>query len=481
MIKFLLVLFLCNSTAATAQRGITWNSPMNIAAGSFGNQHPRITLDGAGNPLVIWGKMSDQSVYFTRWTGAAFTTPVKLNPGWLTVATASWMGPDIASKGDTVYVVVRQSPESVDTSKHIYIMKSFDGGITFSAPVRVDYIGESISRFPTVTVDAAGNPIVAFMKFDLAFGDARWVVTTSTDMGESFREDVKASGWGNSSAVCDCCPGAIISSGSTCAMLYRDNNSDIRDCWAGVSTSNGATFTSGFELETNNWNFESCPASGPDGVIVGDMLYSVFMNGASGVYRTYLSTASIRSAETESVMNLAGSITGLNQQNYPRIATDGNAMAVVWKQVVSGEQQLPILFTTDIANGFPPTHEIVDLGDITNADVALANGSVFVVWEDDNSGTVRFRSGTFATGTTGISGKTEKVFSVFPNPARDILNISSAAIGNFHIRIFNSLGIVVYTGSATSDLRLDTSNFPSGLYMLQLQSAEGFFTQRFIR
>jgi hypothetical protein len=148
---------------------------------------------------------------------------------------------------------------------------------------------------------------------------------------------------------------------------------------------------------------------------------------------------------------------------------------------VSGEQQLPILFTTNISNGFPPTYEIVDLGDITNADVTLANGAVFVVWEDDNSGTVRFRSGTFATGTTGISGKTERAFSVFPNPARDILNISSAGIGNFHIRIYNSLGVIMYSGSATSDLRLDTSNFPSGLYMLQLRSAEGIFTQRFIR
>ena len=88
-----LIIIIQNSTSAFAQSGITWSMGMNIAANSYDNMHPRMSLNGAGQPMVVWGKMSDKSVQFTRWNGAAFTTPIKLNPAWMTVAGASWMGP----------------------------------------------------------------------------------------------------------------------------------------------------------------------------------------------------------------------------------------------------------------------------------------------------------------------------------------------------------------------------------------------------
>lgn len=393
---YLLIIFSCINFFVSAQSGITWGMMgMDIANSSHSNMHPRITLDAARNPLVIWGRMSEEAVLFSRWNGTAFTAPVALNMGGMTVATASWMGPDIASKGDTVYVVWRQTPESMDTSKHIFIVRSFDGGISFSAPVRVDNIGDSVSRFPTVSVDATGNPVVAFMKFNMAFGASRWVVAKSTDYGNSFSIDTKASGWDGSTDVCDCCPGALVLSGNTSAMLYRNNNNNIRDIWTGISTSSSTSFSSGFNVDNHNWNLNSCPSSGPDGVIIGDTLYSVFMNGANVNYRTYLSKSSLSGGAVNSVSNLTGAITGLTQQNYPRIATDGNAMAIVWKQTVSGVAQLPILFTNNIANGFAAMYDTVDLNNITNADVAISNGKIFVVWQDDNSGTVKYRTGTY--------------------------------------------------------------------------------------
>jgi hypothetical protein len=118
-IIFVIVILLIN-IAGIAQSGITWSTAMSIAANSYGNMHPRMTLDRSGNPMVIWGKMSDKSVQFARWNGAAFTTPIKLNPAWMTVASAGFMGPDIASKGDTVYVVVKREPEMADTNRILY-------------------------------------------------------------------------------------------------------------------------------------------------------------------------------------------------------------------------------------------------------------------------------------------------------------------------------------------------------------------------
>ncbi|MCY7410779.1 MAG: glycoside hydrolase [Chitinophagales bacterium] len=282
-LSWLLLIIALISQYNLAKAQISWSMGMNVASNSYENMHPRVVADASGDPLVIWGRMSDESVFFSRWNGTAFTLPVKLNPSWLTVATASWMGSDIASKGDTVYVVMKQTPETESTS-HIYIVTSFDGGITFSVPKQVEFIADSLSRFPTVTVDATGNPVVAFMKFDNMFADSRWAVTKSSDYGNTFSTDVKASGWSGADAlVCDCCPGGIVGEGNNIAMLYRNNQNNIRDSWASISTDGGTSFTEGWNVDQNNWNLISCPATGPDGVIIGDSLYAVFMNGESGL------------------------------------------------------------------------------------------------------------------------------------------------------------------------------------------------------
>lgn len=486
MKKLLLIVFASISTFAFAQSGISWNMGMNISTNTYSCMHPRIALDGKGNPMVIWGRMSDESLFFSKWNGTAFITPIKINPTGFKVATASWMGPDIASKGDTVYVVFKRAPETSDTN-YIYILTSFNAGASFSSPVRVDYIADSISRFPTVTVDAVGNPIVAFMKFNSSFMQSRWVVTKSADYGKTFSTDVVASGYsGTNAEACDCCPGAIVSSGNISAMLYRDNFSNIRDIWTGISTNNNVSFNSGFAIDNTKWMINSCPASGPDGVIIGDSLYSVFLSAGSGNFRTYISSSSISSGAVKSVSRLSGNFTGLSQQNYPRIATYGKAGAIVWKQTTSTGTQLPILFTNDISNGFPTTYDTVDLKDITNADVAMSNGNIFVVWQDDNSGTVKFRSATYTPVNTSVNEYNnyrieQNSFSVFPNPATDILNVISADNEKYVINIYNAVGEKIYNTASTSNTKIEISNYATGIYFLQILAPNNFNTIKIIK
>lgn len=468
------------SIISFAQSNIKWNTANDISGSTYGNNHPRITLDGKGNPMVIWGRLNDEALLFSRWNGTIFTTPVKLNPTGMTVATAGWMGPDIASKGDTVYVVMKRTPEVSDTN-HIFLMSSFNGGLTFSSPVRVDFIGDSLSRFPTVTVDETGNPVVAFMKFNSSFLESRWVVTKSADFGKTFSVDVDASGYsGAESEACNCCPGAIVTSGNVSAMLYRDNLKNIRDIWTGISTNNNTSFKNGFAVDNTKWMIMSCPSSGPDGAIIGDSLYTVYM----GDYKTYLSRSSISSGELVSVTKLTGNTTGIGQQNYPRIATNGKAAAIVWKQNVSGSAQLPLLFTNDITKGFAAAYEMVDMNDITNADVAMNNKSVFVVWQDDKAGTIKYRSGIYATATS-IS-EIEKVgFTMYPNPASTVLNIQFDASANPYtaIKIVDALGATVLYmhNPKNASAAIDISGLNSGIYFIQLINNNVISTQKFIK
>jgi hypothetical protein len=464
-INYILCAFLLSTTISTAQSPIQWNAEMNVAPSSSGNEHPRIALDRSGNPLVIWHHVS--RCMFSKWNGSAFTTPVLLNPASMTIAGASWMGPDIASHGDSVYAVFKETPEGSDTS-HVYCVHSYNGGMTFSAPIQVDNIGDSLSRFPTVTADDNGNPIIGFMKFNPAFSDERWVVTRSADFGNTFSPDIKASGWSSpTSTVCNCCPGSVACSGNSVAMLYRDNNADIRDSWAGISTDNGYSFPGGFGIDQQNWLYPACPSSGPDGVIIGDTLYATFMNGVSGIDRVYYSKTSIPAMNGSTAIGLTGTIGGLTEQNYPRIATDGNALGIVWKQTVNGSDQCVLRFTNNIANGLPAAYDTVDLNNVTNCDVAISNGNIYVVWEDDNTGTIRYRSGTF-TPVTGIQNMgVQNSITIFPNPASSDVNIVSKKIID-KINIVNISGQIIYeTEPRENNIKLNFNK--AGIYFMSVR------------
>lgn len=473
------VMLLISVTSVNAQSNITWNGMgMDIANNSHDNRHPRIALDGAGNPLVIWGRMSDESVFFSRWNGTMFTEPVKLNPSWLTVSMGSYLAPEIASKGDTVYVVVKRTPET-DATNRIFIFTSFNGGLSFNPPVELAFIADNFSGYPSVTTDATGNPIVAFMKSDQPFVNPRWVVTKSSDYGNTFSTDVKASGQ-SGGVVCDCCPAEIISSGSNVIVLYRSNIGNIRDIWAGISPDYGNTFPLGLNVDQSNWNLFACPTSGPDAEVIGDTLYTVFMNGASGSGRTYLSKTSISSGSVNSIDLLTSAIPGLSLQNFPRMAANGNAVAIVWKQNVNGNDELPLLFTNDIANGFPALYDTVDLNDINIMDVALSNGNIFVVWEDDNTGTVKYRTGTFTPSTTtGINEFSQNNFSVYPNPAVTEIKINLFSKDNFEIEIINTHGkTILKTKNKTV---IDVSKFSNGIYFIIVREGNNLYSQKFIK
>ncbi len=481
----LIIILVSAHLFVTAQSGISWSMPMNIAASSFNNEHPRIVLDGKGNPLVIWGNSSTKKVMFTRWTGTAFTAPIALNPAAIPVFTASWAGPDIVSKGDTVYIVFKQTPE--DTN-HIYLIRSFNGGMNFNAPVRVDFIGKNVSRFPTLTTDMAGNPLMAFMKFDSVFGNSRWVVSRSNDFGLTFSADVLASGF-SGGEVCDCCPAALVSANNKVMMLYRDNLTNLRDIWTGVSSNNAASFSKGMDIDQNKWMLLACPSSGPDGVIVDDTLYSVYMSGASGTSKVYRNKNSVLNVLSSKGNLMTTSNTFM--QNFPRIANYNQSVAEVWEQDINGSTQLGLFFTTNIHKGFPSTYDTVAMSSsatIINTDVAVYNNAVWVVWEEGSTGVVRYRKGTYSPASNGIKQVTDLsgALSVYPNPVNsDILNIKCIRelTEKFQVTITDILGqdIISYTNLDIGNNRINIKNLKPGTYTLKLNSEGQIYITKFTK
>jgi hypothetical protein len=484
MIKQLFAAALLLSGIAAGAQNVTWQASQPVAPSSAGNSHPRIALAANGNPVVLWGKDANASVNFSRWTGAAFSTPASVSPATMQVFTSSWAGPDIATKGDTVYAIFKAEPE--DTAG-IYVVTSTNGGATFGTPVRVDNIPGYNSRFPTIATDGAGQPIVGFMKFSSGFTNAKWVTARSMSWGGSFMPEVSASGY-NSEPVCDCCPGSVVRNGNTVAMLYRNNWSNKRTIWAGVSNNNGTSYPSGMDVDNTNWMINACPSSGPDGAIVGDTLYTVFMSGSGGT-KVYYTKSVLSSMQSNVTVPVTGTSTGISGQNYPRVANDGNTVAIVWVQTENGQPQVGMLLAGNVQQGFPAWQKAVinpNGNSIMNADVAVKDGAIHIVWQDMVSGTVMYQQGTFSTGATGINPVvTEDAFMLSPVPANQVLQISlqNELQKPGVVTITDITGRAVFSQELHSSMRsvsIPTSQLAEGMYQLRLQAADGISTRRFV-
>ena len=239
--KYILFLLLLSSVCF-GQNDIIWDSPIPVAGIEFGNLHPRIVLNRNEDPVILWGKSAESAAYISTWDGTGFTIPLRVNPMDIPLFTATWAGPDIAGSGDTIYVVFKENPED---SQPAYCVHSYDGGLTFSIPVVIDAMpGGMVSRFPSVAVSNSGEPSIVYMQFDAGFVNPRYVVTTSPDFGNSFTTAILASGY-SGGVVCDCCPAGIAANNNFVASLYRDNLSNLRNSWSGISSNYGASFDDG--------------------------------------------------------------------------------------------------------------------------------------------------------------------------------------------------------------------------------------------
>lgn len=91
--------------------------------------------------------------------------------------------------------------------------------------------------------------------------------------------------------------------------------------------------------------------------------------------------------------------------------------------------------------------------------------------------------GTFAMSqTTSLEDLSTAQFSVYPNPASDVLNIGLAEdMGNYQIEVLNGLGQVVMTRAYAGDMNinLDLNGLAGGSYMIRLSNESMLGLQRF--
>jgi polyhydroxybutyrate depolymerase len=84
--------------------------------------------------------------------------------------------------------------------------------------------------------------------------------------------------------------------------------------------------------------------------------------------------------------------------------------------------------------------------------------------------------------TTSIKAiKEEKLLSVYPNPFSEKLNLNIENAGETTVKIFNSIGSIVFSGNVNQNLEINTSNWAAGVYFATIKSSKGSYTQKLVK
>jgi len=83
----------------------------------------------------------------------------------------------------------------------------------------------------------------------------------------------------------------------------------------------------------------------------------------------------------------------------------------------------------------------------------------------------------------GINGKEVFQFTIYPNPAIDVLKLIRSTTDNAKIEIYTSDGALIKTQSLETNettAEIDVSSFPTGVYLIRLIEGQNDAVQRFV-
>jgi hypothetical protein len=168
----------------------------------------------------------------------------------------------------------------------------------------------------------------------------------------------------------------------------------------------------------------------------------------------------------------------LDIENYPRIANFGKATAIVWKEVELNTNII-LEFTNNVENRFSEDKYYVIPIDLEphepiNADVSVSSTDVHVVWQDNYSDMVMYRKGSYIEPDALNEQIGNDRIKIYPNPANEIINISSdVIITSCSVSDLNNRIVLVEDAADTKYITLPLNGLNSGIYLLELTDSNG--------
>ena len=459
---------------------LNWSAPVIVAGGNtYGNSWPRIDLTASQIPVVSWGNKTTNQVYVSRMDNGSFTSPVNVLPAGMGAYVANWTGPDLAAWGDSVFVTFSSRPMA---SGKAYIVRSTDGGLTFSDTIQAGNVGNKIPQFPAIDLAEGGNPVVAFMLSEPGFLDPAWEVVRSWDGGNTFGPIVPGSN-GTQGEACDCCPADIHVEGNLQLLPFRNNDANIRDNWLAISENAGASFDTVIQMDANNWFLQACPSQGPDAVIAGDTLVSFWTTGANGSNEVWMTLVEVGTYAVTS-SRIFDSIP-MGGQFKPRVCAKGDTLAAIWEDGRNGTNF--DCFLAWSVNGPSGLETHVENAILNSAgtqqmpDIVFSNGVFHIVYSDISSNEIVYRSATLGPATSVAEAVTGSELNFYPNPTDHSLRVQLpvADPGQSSFRLLDLSGRICFEKPIlSSSFEVVTQELPAGIYFAEVSLGKQKFRKK---
>lgn len=329
-------------TALSSDDGLTWSAParsIDVVFGTIGLQRqPYAVMDDAGIMHMVFEDMrrlSQIDVFHCRSTddGQTWTEPVSVSDDPNGIGLQDFSSIAVGT-GGTIVITFLDKRDALDPYRHIYITRSTDRGLSWSAPERVD-------RFDPTT--PAG--------------------------------------------VCECCiQNVAIAPNGNVAVVFRSNIANQRDVHLAPSVDGGLTFGPPVRIASGTWTIDGCPSTGP--TVVFDSIGSVHLAwmderdaiGAPSIWHGRWAWMSFAVPINQLLMTSSESM-----PNWPEVATsaNGNVVRVAWQTsngvFVATSTDGGATFTTEPVDPRPGRQDFAHV-------VRTPSGRFVVAWQGSRDG-----------------------------------------------------------------------------------------------
>ena len=464
------ILLVCNISSAQT---LNWSATQTISSGSQnGYGRPRVVTTANNEPLIMWTKTSTpKSVKVSKWNGTSFSAPYDIVLPSLEVT--GFIGPEIASKGDTVYVIFLSA---LSPNYFVYLISSFDGGLTFSDTVRIsDNSNTNKFGMPNVAVNTDGNPIVSYMESSLTWTDWKQMVKVSSDFGNTFSPAFDVSALAPDEP-CDCCKSSFVANGNEVFLLFRNNDMDVRNSYVAKSIDGGLTFSLLNDIDDDDWVISACPSSSPQGMLSGDSIIVARRSGANN--RDKILVSGVNTNDLQYDYNHKIDPINFGVQDHPEIAGKGDTIGIVWQDNRNSYMDCFFSYSTTGAynlSGSVVMNDTNNIGSQTDPDICFANGTFHFVYVNVGVHEILYRTATFAS-STAVSEIEKNQIAIYPNPSTDKIKITTPLQGEIIIKNIEGKEVLILTENTNQ--AIDISVLSSGIYTIEIDGLSTKFIKQ---
>jgi hypothetical protein len=334
---------------------------------------PALAVDSGGRVLMAWASQTgdlERTLYLARSSdgGAHFEPPVP----WRKVPIYRYTSKGKAGSSGTTYsthVLPRLASagaeinlgwvEAIDGGPKVvyYVVRSSDGGRSFSHPTPVHGASAVRPGFTTLAADPDGTVVAGWL--DSRNKGQQPFVAIRPAGSDSFEPEQLVYGGpeDRDGGVCPCCDvGVLPTANGLPIVAFRNTQGGHRDIWLTRARRGGnAGFEPSVPVTSDPWSFDGCPHDGPALGLIGETLHVLWMDAHTGKSRVYAASSPIQSwSFSPRPVALQGQGTGT--QGHPKLALSGRRLFAVWDEALDGSEREPASSSSTSTQGHGRHH-----------------------------------------------------------------------------------------------------------------------------